>query len=474
MRHIFLIPAEALPQKAVFGRDIALEHYRQWLGKNCGNIYYDARGGLFPNAFAALCGGIADHHHLYLHLPEYYPEGDPDHRRLLDFGGDIRQCHHHFNHRLRRIISAPNSTKSTFQHDTAISFHHAQQCILGARGTGKSTLLAEKIIWLVQQNIAPILVVAPFLANINRILTLPQSVQRFLRFLPPDEACRLLPTAQHLIIDEAAACAPAQLLQLCHHYSNFTLATTTEGYEGSANTFHYHTLNALKLPPAAITYLHHHYRYHENDALDCVLRRCFLRDDYPVTNNLPPAPRHIIQYSPHDLAQSPQLAAIWQLLRQAHYRNRPEDLKRLLDLPQQMLFAAYQGEQLLGVLHILLETPLPQNLCAAVIAGQRRPRGRLLLQQLLIHTQNPQWNTRTIARIHRLAVHAVFRRRGIASQLLAFARARYPDYRFATSFNYQEGVAQFWQKNGFTERYRASHTRSRHFAPTSIYVADQT
>ncbi|WP_146756726.1 hypothetical protein [Brevundimonas vesicularis] len=105
MRQLHLIEAADLPPLGVFGRDIALKDYRRYLGITQGDVFYDAGKGLFPNAFAAVAGTIGAGHHLYLHLPTHYPDGDPDHRRWLAHGEAIETCADHFHQRLRRLAA---------------------------------------------------------------------------------------------------------------------------------------------------------------------------------------------------------------------------------------------------------------------------------------------------------------------------------------------------------------------------------
>ena len=105
MRRLRLVEAGDLPKRGVFGRDLALRDFRRYLGQSRDGLCYDASGGLFPNAFTALAGTVTDGHDLRLYLPPAYPDGDPDHRRLLDFGLSADGCADFFNARLRRFAS---------------------------------------------------------------------------------------------------------------------------------------------------------------------------------------------------------------------------------------------------------------------------------------------------------------------------------------------------------------------------------
>ena len=106
MRRLLLVPPDALPARDVFGRDLHPRDYRRYLGQTRSALAWDASGGLYPNAFAALAATLGDGHNLPLYLPEHYPDGDPDHLRLLDYGEAVAACRDHFNARLRRLIAA--------------------------------------------------------------------------------------------------------------------------------------------------------------------------------------------------------------------------------------------------------------------------------------------------------------------------------------------------------------------------------
>ena len=147
MRRLLLVPPDALPARDVFGRDLHPRDYRRYLGQTRSALAWDASGGLYPNAFAALAATLGDGHDLPLYLPEHYPDGDPDHLRLLDYGEAVAACRDHFNARLRRLIHA-NAAPQTAPPPDTIEHRHQPQIILGRRGRGKTTRLAAKIRWL--------------------------------------------------------------------------------------------------------------------------------------------------------------------------------------------------------------------------------------------------------------------------------------------------------------------------------------
>lgn len=468
MRTLHFVDKNDLPQKNVFGRDLAPGDYRRYLGQTLQSLYWDASRGLYPNAFAALAATLADNCRLYLHLPKDYPQGDPDHRRLTDYANPLTDCRCYFNQRLYRIaqsaIYTPNSIKTE---DDSCIHRHSPQIYLGKRGRGKTTRLADKIRWLEKQfPDCPILIVTPYRSNLYRLQQLLPPAENHI-FLPPDDALNRKPPAVHLIIDEASAIAPKQLLRLTEHYPAYTLAATEDGYEGTAHEFSRHTLPTLlaHIPSPEVIYHRYAKRYAQDDILENIIENAFLLQ----AHTLPPAMPNTIRCISRDELASHEglLRNIYALLCQAHYRTTPEDLKRLLDLPFQTLIIAEKAGEVAGVAHILHETALSPALSAEVIRGNRRPQGRLLLQQLLHKTQDRMYN-RPLNRISRIAVCQSQRRKGIAAALIRYAQSILPDP-LGVIYGHCDELAAFWQALDFAEIYRMP-TNNKKNRPTSIRI----
>ena len=484
-RRLLLLPAEALPPAGVFGRDLNPEHYRQHLGSQREALHWDAGPGLRANALAALLPTVAAGGFCALHLPA---GPDPDHERLADWGTDLGRCSPHFNQRLRRLarefavppersaslLELEASEEIIFSPDRSASLSatvkapaHAErtaplgsgpQILLGPRGSGKSTLLAAQLRALGPERV---LLVTPFR---------PAEALRPFRTWPPDEALRRRPPADYLIIDEAASIAPAQLWALTRAYPNYVLASSVDGYEGQGRALALRLLPRLQAVDGA--QLRHSVGSHRFSALDPLAR--FTEAAFLLNPDPGPAPKRFggeaLRFrliGPAALRDEALLRRVYGLLHRAHYRTSPEDLKRLLDLPDQWLLLAEQGEALLGVLQLLLETPLPEDLARAVMAGSRRPRGRLFLQQLLGHSQDLRWN-RPWLRVSRIAVRDGWRRQGLGRRLLHRAQELLPTP-LAVSHQNDEALAGFWQALGFRRWPTASRTMlwlsSRVFPP---------
>ena len=465
MRRLLLVEAENLPAQGVFGRDLALRDYRRYLGQSRDGLCYDASGGLFPNAFTALAGTVTDGHDLRLYLPSAYPDGDPDHRRLLDFGVPTDGCADFFNARLRRFASRELvAATDTAPEAAAVRFSEGPQVFVGRRGRGKSSRLAAKARWLGAEK--RLLAVAPFRSNLTRLQQLLADMDNVF-FLSPDDALFRAPQADVLLVDEASAVPPAQLLALTARFPHYALAASEDGYEGHGRVFSLQVLPQLVARDGAEVIVERQaWRFAHGDALEVTLDAAFLLQ--PELGEAP-ASWQIRQVGRAELAADEVLLqAVFALLFAAHYRTTPEDLKRLLDLPQQMLFVAADGARVAGVLSILLESPLPEALAAAVLRGERRPQGRLLLQQLLTRTGEARFN-RPWARISRIAVHPALRRQGIATALIQAAQAASPAP-LGVSYGHSEELAAFWQALGFYEVWRA--TDGRGLRQTSLRLAE--
>ncbi|UJF25183.1 GNAT family N-acetyltransferase [Suttonella sp. R2A3] len=142
------------------------------------------------------------------------------------------------------------------------------------------------------------------------------------------------------------------------------------------------------------------------------------------------------------------MRATFALLRHAHYRHSPADLKRLLDLPAQQLWLMEHDSAVIGVLHVLHESPLPPELIEAVIDGTRRPQGRLLMQQLLRRTGKRTYGMNPLNRIQRIAVHPDFRRQGIARALIS-AASHELSAPLGASYAKNDALEHFWHALGF-------------------------
>ncbi|PJZ06864.1 tRNA cytosine(34) acetyltransferase TmcA [Pantoea rodasii] len=309
--------------------------------------------------------------------------------------------------------------------------------ITAARGRGKSALAGM----LAQQN-QHCLVTAP--AKVSTDVLAAFAGEHF-HFMAPDAilAADSVPSAQWLIIDEAAAIPAPLLQQLVQRFPRVLMITTVQGYEGTGRGFMLRF--CATLPHVQHFQLDEPLRWSANDPLEQWLSRALLFED---------AAESELQGEVTIFPATPEqgvLEAGYHLLASAHYRTSPIDLRRMLDAPGMRFWLAGNRENIAGALWLVEEGGLDKSLAEAVWAGLRRPRGNLVAQSLAAHAGYAEAATLRSQRISRIAVLAVQRQCGIGSALVAAAHQQADGCDFlSVSFGYTESLWQFWQRCGFT------------------------
>ena len=277
-----------------------------------------------------------------------------------------------------------------------------------------------------------------------------------IEFKAPDDLIATPHTSDILLIDESAHLPLPMLKQLLQQYSRAVMATTQQGYEGSGRGFQ------LKLSH----YLNQHYpgwkhlklktpiRWHAQDPLEKSLNQLLLlEDELPTVTTRQPPPIedcHIERCSVLELLHSPEgkarLKQIFQLLTQAHYQTRPNDLMQILEVPNQQLWVAQVSGQIIGVLLAVEEGLLP-----TALGEHRRAQGHLFPQLMAKNTADRSWLALKTLRIQRIAVQLNAQQQGIGSQLLnEFLQANQADYDcLTTSYGATPELIQFWRKHQF-------------------------
>ncbi|RUM90108.1 MAG: hypothetical protein DSZ27_09630 [Thiomicrospira sp.] len=312
-----------------------------------------------------------------------------------------------------------------------------------------------------------------------------------IEFKAPDDLIAKTNVTDILLIDESAHLPLPMLKQLLQQYSRTVLATTQQGYEGSGRGFQ------LKLSH----YLTQHYpgwkplqlktpiRWHAQDPLEKSVNQLLLLEEA-----LPEVKSH--QSSPIEACQiercsvlalldsskgKTRLKQIFQLLTQAHYQTRPNDLMQILEVPNQQLWVAQVSGQIIGVLLAVEEGLLPQDL-----GENRRAQGHLFPQLMAKNTADRSWLALKTLRIQRIAVQLNAQQQGIGSQLLnTFLQANQADYDcLTTSYGAAPELIQFWRKHQFVplhlglKRDKASGMHSlamcRPFSATANALTDST
>lgn len=334
--------------------------------------------------------------------------------------------------------------------------------VLADRGRGKSAALGLAAGRLLQQG-KSILVTAPRPENaacLQRFAAVSagNGGQGRLAFVAPDRLSQTLPPADLLLVDEAAAIAPALLRDWLQRYPRILFASTVQGYEGTGRGFairFFHTLDRLAPDWKKLT-LTEPVRWAAGDPLESLLNELLLLDAcdeacVPAPAGLPFTP--LQELTPHlaDLPE-PDLRALFGLLASAHYRTRPSDLRTLLDGPNVRVFAQRSNGTLLAVVMVAEEGRLPPALADAILEGRRRPHGHVLPQSLAVHLNVQAALTQRMWRVVRIAVHSQWRRQGLGQHCLRQLRARAEQENVAllgSLFAASDDVLAFWHAGGF-------------------------
>lgn len=375
------------------------------------------------------------------------------------------------------LVPAPFSSSEQQQAVAAIlkvvSGHRRRPLLLTAhRGRGKSAALGIAAAQLQQLSKQKLIITAPNPAAAAVAL---QHAKAYLAELQPDAPLALQfwpidlllhekPSADLVLVDEAAAIPLPQLQQLTQHYSRLVFATTEHGYEGTGRSF------SLKFQP----YLQQHcpgwqqlrlqtpVRYAEDDPLERQIFRSFLLACEQPTPAYDPALPLFTKLHPASelLAQPSLLAGIFGLLSLAHYQTEVTDLWALLDNPQLQVMAIYQDStqeqtsapQLLGCAVMSYEGQLPPQLATQVYQGDRRVQGHLLAQSLAFHLATPELATLPLARVQRIVIHPAWQNSGLGQYLLKQVQQHCQQQGVAavgSSFGATTALLRFWTDQGF-------------------------
>lgn len=322
--------------------------------------------------------------------------------------------------------------------------------LTAARGRGKSTLAGM----LVAQWAGECWVTGPGKAATQ---VLNQRAGDLARFWAPDallEYCQQhdVSDVDWLLIDEAAAIPAPLLSALLVSFPRALLTTTVQGYEGTGRGF------LLKFC-ATLGDWHHltltnPIRWAADDPLERAINNALLfHDELPDDTFRPSTQVAITPYEQRDWQRNPELLRrFYGLLSSAHYRTTPLDLRRLMDAPGMHFSAAKVADAVVGALWLVDEGGLSEALALDVWAGRRRPRGSLVAQSLAAHSGQWQAPTLLSRRISRVAVTAVWRRQGIAHQMIAAEQAQAHEQQcdfLSVSFGYTVELDHFWQSCGF-------------------------
>lgn len=501
-RGVWSGPAEDCPQSGL--AIIKPQNGRQWLGRETDLLVWDGWQGNPPDSLAALSGTLVAGglwFWLMPPLPEWHEFDDPDYARTALTSAKA----HAFAQRMAGIImadpdairistvtgqssglmptvSAPHTFQVSATPDQNRAIEEVVRCGLGRRrrplvitadrGRGKSAALGIAAIKLLSAGRQHIAVTAPTPGAVrtlfrhaiqatgaDRVAAETDHEVRLLnggslKFYAIDELLRLQPSAELVLVDEAAAIPAPLLKNVLLGWPRVVFASTVHGYEGSGRGFTIRFRQVLDeyTPNWHALRLDQPIRWASGDPLECLVNRLFLLKAGQSEADGEAGDYGIEQWNPADGAEA-DLDAAFGLLVDAHYRTTPGDLRQWLDDPQATTWLARRGNQVVGVLWMTLEGNFSKPLAEQVMQGKRRVRGHMLPQSLANHSGFAEAATLSMGRIVRIAVSDRERRRGLGQQLVASARCHAKSVgldALGTSFGASPDLLAFWQQCGLS------------------------
>ena len=491
---------------------------RQYLGSDQIHLVVDAWAGFDPDAVGALAGTLLPGGFLFLLVPplNQWPSiVDPVTERFLSEGQALSSDSSGYLERLvrclrtdescaliqqglefdscsipQRIDSEPKQTcPAPFASEDqrravdavchVVKGHRRRPLVMTAdRGRGKSAALGLAAGQLLNEGCQKILVTAPAPSAVSNLFefaanVLPnakregysvKSQEAELLFVAPDELLEALPKADLLLVDEAASIPIPMLLDMARQYSRVAFSSTVHGYEGTGRGFglrFQQELNDLA-PGWRALELKQPIRWATSDPLENSINRLLLLDADPADGigDCQLSDVTLDWLLPSKLAMDEQLLSeVFGLLVQAHYQTSPSDLRQLLDSPGLHLCLARDGNQVVGVLMLVVEGGLNSELESAIFEGKRRPRGHLVLQSLIANAGLQGIGKLRGARVMRIATHPQCQMKGIGKALIheAMRYACFQEMDFvASSFGATAGLLRFWERAGLLPVYLGS------------------
>lgn len=500
---------------------VTLSQAQQWLGQECSQVVINAFSQFAVDGVAAISGIIPAGGQLIILCPplaDWPSYHDPNYQQLLSYQQSTPSSSRFLSRLIAystpkaglciwqqqgglqyvRNLHQPTKTNALEHHtapDSIVSANigslsaNPQQldainkivkCATGRarrplvltadRGRGKSASLGLAAAELLEHHQKHILVCGPNRRATQAVFTFaelglhsPQQASSIttatgqLNFIAPDALLLEQPSADVVLVDEAAAIPMAMLKTICQHYPRVVFASTQHGYEGSGRGFSLKFMEFLQTGFKNFQQLHltQPIRWHVQDPLEQWTFTSFALNAQCLEPTLPLEPS---QWRYQLLSQSALvndealLQQAFALLVNAHYQTRPSDLRAMLDNERISVHLVFQQQELLAVALIMDEPPLPESLTEAIHLGQRRVQGHLIAQSLSLHAGAQPATQYRYARVLRIAVSPVAQSHGVGSWLLEhifqWSQQQGMDF-LGSSFGFTADLASFWQQNDF-------------------------
>ncbi|RZQ57299.1 hypothetical protein CWI82_08570 [Pseudidiomarina tainanensis] len=446
---------------------IAMHRYRDYLGTSNDFVLLEFTETIHADALAALAGTVNGGGILFVFLPQ---QTTAFKNRLLatstNFARiELIQPNTDLKKLTRELATAtlPEAKPQNFPSNTQKAIIEAMidlpgtcHILMADRGRGKSTTLGLACqAWIRNYRGRELVVTGP---RPSAATTLLEHAAKSVRFVPWDKLLsEYNPQSVRLIIDEAAAIPMHVLQQLVQRFTVWAVASTVDGYEGCGRGFAIRFVEWLQQQRICKQHeLTEPMRWSTHDEVEHWLNQALFMqahhreiDTAVLTHSPTPTTYQDIHSS--ELSEA-DLQEVITLLLEAHYQSSPNDLRLLLDDPQQRLVLARRQSNIIGVIWYSVEGQLPPTLQQAIVDGKRRLNGQILPQAIAFYLQQPDVLRWQWWRITRVAVHDKVRRQGIGLELLKelqkLAQRAQIDA-LGSSFGASPEVLEFWRQSSY-------------------------
>ncbi len=502
---------------------VAPKQVRRCLGRECGLLVFDAHAGFQVDAFAAALGTLRGGGELVLLLSEWlnWATKDPARENMAPYPLAQDDVGGAFITRLLGFFERADCVKIEAEGEASLPFsepprstsasgfalNDEQQAVVVAvdrvangharrplvltadRGRGKSTALGVALARQLQGHHKRVVLLAPGAEAVQAVFDalrreLPEGKmhgecftwqQGQVQYRSADEQIAAPEPCDLLVVDEAAAIALPLLEGLLASHNRVVFSSTVHGYEGSGRGFALRFARILDrlCPQWKALSLSRPVRWMPGDPLEALANEALLLDVEPEVS-AGKAQADFQWLSQQTLAADENLLRrVFGLLISAHYQTRPSDLRQLMDAPGLHILLAKQRAAVVGVALMMDEGGFDASLAERICAGERRPRGHMLVQSLAAHAGLCNAPRLRMLRVMRIAVADGWRGRGIGKQLLAraIARAREQSYDlFGTTFGVDAPLLRFWRRAGLVVL-RLGHRRDAASGAHSVQMS---
>ena len=446
---------------------------QNFLGQETDAVIYSLHESFNPNAFGAITGTILGGGFLILLRPAQL---NKDSLFLTRFNQSLENSDNTYfldvkKHAELSLAKPPKNNISngfaTTDQESAVAAiinvvkgHRRRPLLLTSdRGRGKSAALGLAAAALAKQGIDNIIICAPSKKMAEMVFKhagIDSQKQSNLTFYSPDELNQQQPSADLVLIDEAAAIPLPLLSNFLKYYSRIVFASTQHGYEGCGRGFAVNFRKVLntKTPQWKSCELKMPVRWQKNDTLEAFTFDALLLDsdvpEKPPSKSIKSEDCILNKIDKQELlSNNDKLKQLFGLLVSAHYQTKPSDLMQILDDENMMVFTLEADKTIVAVSLAIREGNIEQELIDDIFAGKRRLQGHLVAQALSSSIGIKDAPKLSGERISRIAVHPQLQNHGLGSFMLNSLFERSDADYLSTCYGATEPLINFWKKNNF-------------------------